>query len=193
MKHLRFLLKLVALLVLLPVLTLAADTPSKTFYSLRATSLDGKVVQFEDLRGKVVLVSNIALRCGTTPQLGALQKLYETYAKEGLVVLGFPSNDFTGEDLSSTTTIRNTCSNRFGVSFPIFKPGSVTGERTQPVFAFLTESGSDEIKGPVSFNFEKFLIDRSGMLRNRFGPFTGAQSQVVESNVRELLREEVDK
>lgn len=193
MKQVQFLLKLAIVLGLLPVLTLAADTPSDQFYTLRATSLNGKVFQFDKLRGKVVLVSNIALRCGTTPQLGALQKLYETYSKEGLVVLGFPSNDFTGEDLSSTKAIKDTCSDRFGVSFPIFKPGSIKGDRTQPVFAFLTESGGDEIKGPVNFNFEKFLIDRSGILRNRFGSFTGAQSEVVENAVRTLLKEGEDK
>ena len=189
MKRLSNFLKQTVLLVLLPVLPVAADTPADNFYTLKATRLDGTTIHFKELQGKVVLVSNIALRCGTTPQLGALQKLYETYSKEEFVVMGFPSSDFTGEDLSSAKRIKDTCSGKFGVSFPLFKPGSIKGDNTQPVFDFLTKSGKEEIRGPVGFNFEKFLIDRSGVLRNRFGPFTSAQSEVVESSIKALLNE----
>ncbi len=171
-----------------PTIAKEREAPS-SFYNLEAHTLAGKVTSFENYKGKVLLVTNIALQCGTTPQLHALQKLYEQHSDDGLTVLGFPSNDFTGEDTSKPKKIKEACKKNFGVTFPLFRPASVVGDDKQKVFSFLTTSGSEDIQGEVAFNFEKFLIDKEGKVRERYGPFTGAQSEVVKTRIKELLEE----
>lgn len=164
-----------------------------SFYSLSAKSLSGERIVFDSYKDKVVLAVNISLKCGTTPQLKALQELYQRYSNRGFVVLGFPSNDFTGElEPSDRSVIKDTCALKYGVKFPLFTLGSVRGETKQPVFDFLVNSGSEDIQGEVAFNFEKFLIDRSGKLRNRFGSFEGATSDIVVEEVEKLLQESGD-
>lgn len=150
----------------------------------------GKPLSFSSYAGQVILVSNIALKCGTTPQLSALEELYETYHEQGFIVLGFPSNDFTGKnEPTDPVKIGDMCKNDFGVTFPILAPGHVRGEKIQEVFRFLTHSCHDKYQGEVHFNFEKFLIDRAGKVRHRFGPFTSAKSHKLRREVEALLEE----
>ena len=177
------------LISLLTISPAGAEQQEKSLYSLEVESISGNATTLEKYRGKVLLITNIALKCGTTEQLHALQKLYDNYQERGLVVLGFPSNDFTGEDTSEPKEIHNTCSNKYGVTFPLFKPAPIRGEAVQDVFSYLTTSGTEDIQGDVAFNFEKFLIDKKGKLRDRFGPFTGAQSEALLSRVDALLSE----
>lgn len=160
-----------------------------SFFGLSAVSLQRTTVDFERYRGKVVLVTNIALKCGTTPQLRELQSLYEKYKDQGLVVLGFPSNDFTGVEPVDGKKIKELCKENFGVTFPLFQIGHVKGKESQEVMKYVSYSGQQEMRGDIEFNFEKFLIGKNGKVRGRYGPFTGATSHVMKKHVETLLAE----
>lgn len=103
------------------------------------------------------------------------------------MILGFPSTDFTGVEPTDGKVIHDICANKFGVSFPLFEIGPVKGADKQELFTFLTQTGPESMQGEVSFNFEKFLINRKGFVRERFGSFSGAQSLVVRRRIEELL------
>jgi len=162
---------------------------AESLYDYSATTLENETISLAKFRGKVLLVSNIALKCATTPQLSALQTLFEKFGPRGFVILGFPSNDFTGKEPNEAKEILSTCEKRYGVKFPLFVPGPVTGPRKQSVFSYLTSSCPEEDKGEVGFNFEKFLIDKHGKVRARYGPFTGAMSDILQEDVENLLKE----
>ena len=163
---------------------------SRSFHNFSAHLLSGEEVNFSKFQDNVVLLANIALKCGTTPQLNELQQLHEKYSNKGLVVLAFPSNSFTGAtEPTDSRDINSICTENFGVTFPVFELSSCAGHDTSEVFAFLTTDLEESMKGPVSFNFEKFLIDKSGKIRHRFGSFTGATSDVVIESVEKLLDE----
>ena len=162
------------------------------FFTLEAQRIDGMVEDLSKYRGRVVLVVNTASRCGFTPQYRDLQRLYQMYKDQGLEVLGFPSNDFGGQEAASNQEIQNFCSVRFGVTFPLFAKAPVKGPAKQPVFRFLTEQGSENLRGEVTWNFEKFLIDREGRLRARFGPFVNPLHSSLQEAVKDLLEEKPD-
>lgn len=171
-----------------------AREPQQTvtnFFELKATAIDGRQVSLDEYRGKVVLVVNTASRCGFTQQYEELEKLYETYQGRGLVVLGFPSNDFANQEPGSNEEIKNFCKTHFGVTFPMFTRATVRGPGKQPVYHFLTEQSGDEFAGEIGWNFEKFLIDRKGHVRARYGSITTPQSARVIAQTEELLAEDV--
>ncbi len=177
-------------LFLLCVTSLAsANTKVDSFYDFSAVSLRHDKINFERYRGKVVLVTNIALKCGTTPQLKELQTLYEKYKDQGLVILGFPSNDFTGVEPKDGETIKKMCELDFGVTFPLFQLGHVRGDETQDVIKYVSHSGVRKMRGDIEFNFEKFLIGKDGKVKGRYGPFTGAGSDVLTKHIEKLLGE----
>jgi glutathione peroxidase len=163
----------------------AADP--KSFYDLRATLLDGREISFADYKGKVVLVVNLALKCGTTPQLKELQDLYQEMSEKDLVILGFPSNDFTGVEPSNPKDINDFCKLHYGVSFPLFRPGSVKGKDIQPVYKYLVQNLPESSSGEISFNFEKILVGPDGKVFSRYGSFTGAQSKALRKSIDSLL------
>jgi glutathione peroxidase len=136
-----------------------------------------------------VLISNIALECGTTPQLKGLEDLYREFNSRGLTVIGVPSNEFSGESVDDHSKIQTYCFKRFGVTFPLLAPGSLVGPNKRELFRFLTQQCAEELAGEVSFNLEKFLVDRHGNVRARFGPFANPMSQHVRSKVQQLLAE----
>lgn len=169
------------------------DTRGSTgnsLYEVVETLPGGGQKRLADYKGQVLLIVNIALECGTTPQLAAIEKLYTEQAPHGLMVLGFPSGQFTGEDVSDPSAVRHACQKRFGVTFPLFAPGAVAGPQIRGVFRHLTTQGPAETRGPIVFNFEKFLVDRRGALRYRFGSFTPASGTKMERAINELLKEE---
>jgi glutathione peroxidase len=159
------------------------------FYQIPATTIEGEKGNLSQYEGKVVLVVNTASKCGFTLQYADLQKLHEQYKDKGLVVAGFPSNDFANQEPGSNKKIQEFCRVKFGVSFPMYERGSVRGSEKQPLFEFLTEESGEEFKGEVEWNFEKFLIDKKGNLRARFGSFSNPQSQSVVAKVEALLAE----
>ncbi|MGO3911028.1 glutathione peroxidase [Huaxiibacter chinensis] len=146
-----------------------------TFYQLKATTLDGQPVSMLDYAGKVVLVVNTASQCGFTPQYGGLEALYKKYAARGLVVLGFPCNQFGKQEPGDANDIAKTCHINYGVSFPIFEKVEVNGAAAHPVFRYLKNELPGVLGGRIKWNFTKFLIGRDGKALKRFAPFTTPQ------------------
>ncbi|WP_312467206.1 glutathione peroxidase [Pseudescherichia sp.] len=142
------------------------------FYQLSATSLHGQPVSMADFAGKLVLVVNTASQCGFTPQYAGLEALYKKYAAQGLVVLGFPCNQFGSQEPGGVDEITQTCHINYGVSFPIFEKVEVNGAATHPVFRYLKEELPGVLGGRIKWNFTKFLIGRDGKPLTRFAPFT---------------------
>jgi glutathione peroxidase len=143
-----------------------------TFHQLTATSLDGQLISMADYAGKLVLVVNTASHCGFTPQYAGLEALYKKYAAQGLVVLGFPCNQFGKQEPGGADEIAQTCHINYGVSFPIFEKVEVNGAATHPVFRYLKNELPGVLGGRIKWNFTKFLIGRDGKPLKRFAPFT---------------------
>jgi glutathione peroxidase len=142
-----------------------------TAHDFHATSLDGKPVQLKEFAGKVMLIVNTASKCGFTPQYEGLEALYQQYRERGLVVLGFPCNQFGAQEPGSAAEIGSFCEKNYGVSFPMFEKIDVNGDATHPLYQWLKKSargllGSKRIK----WNFTKFLLDRQGNAIERYAP-----------------------
>ncbi len=160
-----------------------APTVNDADYVLNVTaeSITGEPVDLNQYRGKVILVVNTASQCGLTPQYAQLQALYEQHKDEGLVILGFPSNDFN-QETGSNDDIAAFCDARYGVSFPMFAKVSIKGQDPHPLYAQLSALSEEP-----SWNFTKYLIDREGNFVTRFDPRTSPSSEALVSKVNELL------
>lgn len=146
----------------------AKVAPKTSMYDFKLKTLDGKDADLSKYKGQVMLVVNTASKCGHTPQYAGLQKLQEKYSDKGLVVLGFPVNDFGNQEPGSEAEIGAFCQKNYGVTFPLFAKSSVKGESKAPMWKYLTEEANPELKGEIGWNFEKFLIGRDGKLVARF-------------------------
>lgn len=157
-------------------------------------SIDGKDIPLSTYRGKVLLIVNVASRCGFTPQYEGLQKLYETYRDRGLVVLGFPANNFMGQEPGTDAEIKSFCSLKYNVTFPMFSKISVKGRDIHPLYKFLTDKAANpEFAGGITWNFNKFLADRSGKIVARFGTRDKPESpEVVEAVKKALTQQQGD-
>lgn len=158
-----------------------------SFYDLEATSASGEVIPFSRYQDQVVLVVNTASKCGFTSQYKALEDLYQQHKEQGLIVLGFPSNDFMGQEPGSDEEISQFCSLNFGVTFPLFKKAPVSGQQIQPVFEFLTKNSPGRFRGKVLWNFEKFLIDSNGEVVGRWRSVTSPTTEKIRSAVHLAL------
>ncbi|GMM52907.1 hypothetical protein DASB73_038700 [Starmerella bacillaris] len=140
-----------------------------SFYELSPTTWNGEQFPFSQLRGKVVLIVNVASQCGFTKQYGDLQRLYEKYESEGLVILGFPCNQFGNQEPGTDAEIHEFCSVNFGVTFPIMKKIDVNGHQADPVYQYIKtkKRGLLGFSG-IKWNFEKFLVNREGEVTNRW-------------------------
>jgi glutathione peroxidase len=139
--------------------------------NFKMKGIDGKEVDLSQYQGKVVLVVNVASKCGYTPQYTGLQKLYETYGKDGLVVIGVPANEFGGQEPGSDDQIAAFCTDKYKVTFPMMSKVVVKGEGITPLYKFLTSKESDpDHAGDIKWNFTKFLIGRDGKVVGRFEP-----------------------
>jgi glutathione peroxidase len=147
-------------------MALDTQTTTKSIYAIPVKDIDGKATDLSSYKGKVLVVVNTASKCGYTPQYEGLEKMYEKYKTKGVVVLGFPSNDFGGQEPGTNQEVHSFCKLKYGVTFPLFEKGAVKGPEKQPLFSTLLKMApqSDEIK----WNFEKFLIDRQGHVVSRF-------------------------
>ena len=147
-----------------------------TAYEFDATALDGSAQPLSDWRGKVLLIVNVASKCGFTKQYAGLEKLYKARADRGFVVLGFPANNFFGQEPGTEAEIKSFCTLTYGVTFPMFAKISVKGKDLHPLYAFLTSKETNpEFPGAISWNFNKFLIGRDGrILASRVGNFDEA-------------------
>ncbi|MDD7363700.1 MAG: glutathione peroxidase [Peptoniphilus sp.] len=149
-------------------------------YSLSAIDIEGNEITFDQYRGKVVLIVNTASQCGCTHQYEGLQRIYERYRDDGLVVLGFPCNQFGEQEPEDDDTISDFVTATYGVTFPMFQKVDVEGESAHPLFKYLTNGGD-----PVHWNFEKFLIDRDGHVRARYA--SDVEPRDIVDDIDELI------
>ncbi len=156
-----------------------------SFYEHSATSIDGKEISMEEYKGKVVLVVNTASNCGFTSQYEGLQELYSKYKDKGLVILGFPCNQFAGQEPGTNEEIVQFCQKNYGVEFPMFSKIDVNGEYTHPLYIYLKDEKSGVGGKSIKWNFTKFLVDREGHVVERFG--TAKTPESIEKNILELL------
>lgn len=161
---------------------------AKNFFELSATDINGKTVHFSTYRGKVVLVVNTASQCGFTPQFKDLEEMYKKYANRGFIVLAFPSNDFKQEK-GDDSTLKAFAEKQYGITFPFFDKGPVSGKDKQPVYQFLTEQKPGWLFKDVSWNFEKFLVNRKGEVIERWSSITKPSSEKVTEAVEKALNE----
>lgn len=145
------------------------------FHELSATRLDGQLISMADYAGKVVLVVNTASQCGFTPQYAGLEALYKKYADQGLVVLGFPCNQFGKQEPGGADDISTTCYINYGVSFPMFEKVEVNGAAAHAIFRFLKDELPGVLGGRIKWNFTKFLVGRDGKPLKRFAPMTAPE------------------
>ena len=148
---------------------MAPTQAPRSIHEIELPLLDGKPARLSDYAGKVVLVVNVASRCGFTPQYGGLQAIHDRYAERGFTVLGFPCNQFFNQEPGSAEKIQEFCSANYGVTFPLFAKLDVKGAHQHPLYEILSEAADDAGKaGNVKWNFEKFLVGRDGKVVRRF-------------------------
>ena len=145
------------------------NTTTSTIYDFTVLDIDGKEVSMEEYKGKVVLIVNVASKCGFTPQYEGLQDLYRMYKDQGLVILGFPCNQFGGQEPGNEESIKQGCILDYQLTFPMFSKVNVNGPDSHPLYTFLKESKSGVLGKKVKWNFTKFLVDRNGVPVKRFG------------------------
>jgi glutathione peroxidase len=159
---------------------------SPSIYDFSVTSIEGQSVNLSTYKDKVLLIVNTASQCGFTPQYQGLQALYEKYADKGLVILGFPCNQFGQQEPGTASEIQSFCETRFGVKFPLFEKVDVNGKDAHPLFQYLTKAapgllGSEAVK----WNFTKFLVDRSGKKIERYASL--AKPEDIDKAIQKLL------
>ncbi|MCU4304958.1 glutathione peroxidase [Acinetobacter ursingii] len=157
-----------------------------SLYQFEAELLEGDTKQMSDYEGKVLLIVNTASKCGFTPQFAGLEKVYEKYKDQGFEVLGFPCNQFGGQDPGSNDEIGAFCQRNYGVDFPMFAKVDVKGPEAHAIFRYLTREakgilGSESIK----WNFTKFLVSKNGKVLNRYAPTTKPES--IEEDIEKAL------
>ena len=183
---------LVAALALLASNKKPAVAPVSTasIHEFTVNDIDGSPVKLDKYRGQVVLIVNVASKCGFTKQYDGLQKLYTTYKENGLVILGFPANNFMKQEPGTDAEIKEFCSLNFGVTFPMFSKISVKGDDIHPLYAWLTGKESNpDFAGDISWNFNKFLIGRDGKVIARFGSRTTPEDAELVDAVKKALAE----
>ncbi|WP_322817776.1 glutathione peroxidase [Tepidiforma sp.] len=148
--------------------------------------IDGTQEPLEQYRGRVLMLVNVASKCGLTPQYTALQALYERYRDRGFEILGFPANDFMGQEPGTNEEIAQFCDLNYGVTFPLFAKISVKGETIHPLYRTLT-SLPEPIGGQVLWNFQKYLVDREGNVVAKFDPRTPPDAPEVVETIEKLL------
>jgi len=159
-----------------------------TILDVPVRTLDGGPASLRDYEGKVLLLVNVASKCGLTPQYTGLEQLQEKYADRGFTVLGFPCNQFGEQEPGTADEIQTFCSTTYGVTFPLFEKLEVNGEGQHPLYATLTQLSDDSgHSGDIRWNFEKFLVDRQGEPVQRFSPLTEPDSdELVEAIEKQL-------
>ena len=152
-------------------------------------SLDGKPAPLAEYRGKVILIVNVASKCGYTPQYTGLEKVYEKYKDQGFVILGFPANNFGGQEPGTNEEIKTFCSSKYQVTFPMYSKVSVKGADSTPLYQFLTDKRSNPATGgEIKWNFTKFLVDRNGKVIARFEPAVTPESADVTGAIEKALK-----
>ena len=156
-----------------------------TLSDFSATTLDGREQDLADYRGKVVLVVNTASQCGLTPQFEGLETLYEKYVDQGLVILGFPCNQFAGQEPGTADEIGAFCQKNYGVSFPMFDKIEVNGDNAHPLYQWLRTEKGGLLGSAIKWNFTKFLVGKDGTVIKRYAPTTDPEK--ISGDIEDAL------
>ena len=156
-------------------------------YSFTMKTIDGKDKKLSDYKGKVLMIVNVASKCGHTPQYKGLEAIYEKYKDSGFMILGFPANNFLWQEPGSDKEIKEFCTLNYGVTFDMFSKISVKGKDQHPLYQFLTKEPS--VAGEVKWNFQKYLVDRQGSVVDKFAPGTEPTEKEVIDKIEKLLNE----
>lgn len=159
---------------------------NQNFYDFSAKSIDGKLIPMEQYKGKVVLIVNTASKCGFTPQYEGLETLYKNYSSKGLVILGFPCNQFLKQEPENEQEIAKFCSLTYNVTFPMFAKIDVNGENAHPLYKFLKSSLGGTFGNEIKWNFTKFLLDKNGKPVKRFG--SNVKPEELVADIEKLLK-----
>jgi glutathione peroxidase len=177
-----------SLILLLCVACASLAAQTKSIYDFTMKSIDGQQVNLGSYSGKVVLLVNVASKCGFTPQYAGLEALYDKYKDKGFVIVGIPANNFAQQEPGTDEEIKKFCSNKYNVTFPMMAKVSVLGDDKTPLYSFLTDkSANPQIGGDIKWNFTKFLFDRSGKPVARFEPAVTPDSPEVRAAIEAAL------
>jgi glutathione peroxidase len=158
-------------------------------YSFTLNSIDGQPAPLADYKGKVVLLVNVASKCGFTPQYSALEATYEKYKSQGFVILGFPANNFGAQEPGTNEEIKTFCSRKYNVTFPMYAKISVKGEDQAPLYSYLTKDTGPGMVGDIKWNFTKFLVDRNGNVVQRFESAVTPDSPEMVAAIEKQLKQ----
>lgn len=182
-----YVMKIILTVVLFAMMSAFTNPINETLYEFPVTDIDGNEMSLEKYKGKVILIVNVASKCGYTPQYEGLQAIYEEYSDDGLVILGFPANNFKGQEPGTEEDIKQFCTLNYGVTFPMSSKVSVKGEDQDPLFGYLTSQPNQDFEGEINWNFEKFLINKEGNLIRRFRSKVKPESKEIQSAIKSLL------
>jgi glutathione peroxidase len=168
-------------------LPIMAQKNVEPFYKFKSKTLQGKEIDMKTYEGKVVLIVNTASKCGFTPQYEGLEVLYKKYQDKGLVILGFPCNQFASQEPGSSEEISKFCTLKYGVTFPMFQKIEVNGENTDSLYKYLKNALPGTIGNDIKWNFTKFLLDRKGKPFKRYAPTTKPED--ITADIEKLLAE----
>ncbi len=163
----------------------AVANSARNIYDFKVKTMEGQAKSLADYKGQVLLIVNTASHCGFTPQYAGLEKLYNRYKDRGFAVLAFPANDFLGQEPGDDSTIKQFCELNFKVSFPLFSKISVRGPQMEPLYQYLTTASG--FNGSITWNFNKFLVDRQGRVIARFDSKTDPMDPQLEEDVLRAL------
>src|SRR5271155_631208 len=179
---------LLAILCLVLGFAATAQAAPKSIYDFTLKSIDGQPTPLSEYHGKVLLLVNVASRCGFTPQYTALEAIYEKYKDRGLVIVGVPANNFMSQEPGTDAEIKTFCSSKYNVTFPMMSKLSVKGDDKTPLYQFLTSSSANpKTGGEIQWNFTKFLIGPDGQVLSRFEPKVTPDSPEVTSAIEKAL------
>jgi len=157
----------------------------RSIYDFEANKLNGEKIKLSEFEGKTIVVVNTASKCGLTPQYEGLENMYQKYKDQGLVILGFPCNQFGSQEKGNSDEIQEFCQVNYGVSFPMFEKIEVNGSNTHPVYKYLKSELGGFLGSKIKWNFTKFVIDKNGKPVKRYAPTTAPEK--MESFIEEII------
>ncbi len=172
---------------LLIMLCLMGQAYAQNLYGIQEKSIEGKEFNTDSLKGKVVMIVNIASQCGYTTQLAALETLNQKYKEKGFILLGVPTNDFNGQTPESDEGMKEFCSKKYNVTFPLLNKRTVQGKEKRPLYKFLTEKTPKKFQAEIGWNFEKFLVNKKGEVVGRFRPSLAPDDKSITEMIEKNL------
>jgi glutathione peroxidase len=178
---------IILILAIASLLPIMAQKNVEPFYKFKFKTLQGKEIDMKTYEGKVVLIVNTASKCGFTPQYEGLESLYKKYEEKGLVILGFPCNQFASQEPGSSEEISKFCTLKYGVTFPMFQKIEVNGEKADSLYKYLKTALPGTLGNDIKWNFTKFILDKKGKPFKRYAPTTKPED--ITADIEKLLAE----